>query len=191
MKKIAVMLVLLAMCAIGFAQDQTAKKDEAPAKPAEISTVLEKQLSNAEMEIVKLAEAMPEAKFSFAPAAGEFKGVRTFGEQIRHVATTNYLIGAAIAGEKSPVEEGKAENGPELKTKTEIVQELKDSFIYLHKVFGKLDATSALEPFKMWGRIGSRMNAAVVIIGHINNHYGQCVVYLRMNGIVPPASRQM
>lgn len=191
MKKIVVMLVLLATCAIGFAQDQAAKKEEVPAKPAEISAVLDKQLSNAELEIVQLAEAMPEAKFNFAPTGGEFKGVRTFAEQIRHVATTNFVMGAAIAGEKSPVEEGKAENGPELKTKAEIVQELKDSFVYLHKVYGKLDVTSALEPHKMWGRTSSRLSVAVMLIGHINDHYGQCVVYLRMNGIVPPASRQM
>ena len=190
MKRLAVVLLLLALCAIGFAQDQMApKKEEASTKPVEISTVFERQLSNVEREIVPLAEAMPEDKYDFAPKDGEFATVRTFAEQIRHVATTNFIIGAAILGEKSPVDEGKNENGPELKTKAEIVKELKDSFAYLHKVFATLNTRNSLEPFKIWGQTSSRLSVSTMLIGHINDHYGQCVVYLRMNGIIPPASR--
>src|SRR5438046_7471107 len=99
-----------------------------PAEPRTVSQVLNAQLSNVEGEFVPAAEAMPEDKYSFAPTNGEFKGVRTFAQQVKHVAAVNYLIAAAILGEKPPVDTG-GESGPDaIKSKSEIVKFLKDSF---------------------------------------------------------------
>lgn len=189
MKKLTVVMVLLALCAVGMAQNEAAKKAE-PAKPMDISAVLERSLSGAEKNMVGMAEAMPDEKYNFVPKDGEFKDVRTFALQVRHVAAANYALGGLIAGEKPPVDPGKDENGPELKTKAEIVQQLKDSFAYLHKVFGGITAEKALEPMKMGNSTGTRLGFAVMTVSHVNDHYGQCVVYLRMNGIIPPASRK-
>ena len=58
--------------------------------------VLDRTVMNLEHEFVPAAEAMPEEKFGFAPTNGEFKGVRTFGQQMKHVAAVNYKFGAAI-----------------------------------------------------------------------------------------------
>ncbi len=69
--------------------------------------VLDRTVTNLEHEFVPAAEAMPEEKFEFAPTNGEFKGVRTFGEQVKHVAAVNYNFGAAILGEKLPVDIGR------------------------------------------------------------------------------------
>lgn len=152
-----------------------------------------RQLSNLESEFVPLAEAMPDDKYNFAPTNGEFKGVRTFGEQMRHVAATNYMISAAILGEKVPVDLGKGENGPDLKTKAEIVKFLKDSFAYTHKAFDSINNANAYgqvdNPFGGKNK-PTRMGLVTLAIGHSFDHYGQAVVYLRMNGIIPPASRQ-
>ena len=135
---------------------------------------------------------MPEDKFGFAPTAGEFKGVRTFGQQAKHVAAVNYMVGAAILGEKPPVELG-GENGPDsIKSKAEIVKFVKDSFAYAHKATASVTAENAT------GEINSpfgkdkvtRMGMATVFAWHGFDHYGQMVEYLRMNGIIPPASRQ-
>jgi hypothetical protein len=147
-------------------------------------------MSAPERELVPLVEAMPEEKFNYAPTNGEFKGVRTFAEQARHVAFVNHLIAAGILGEKPTMEAGKNENGPELKTKAEIVKSLKDSFAYLHKAIGTINEKNQTEwidgPF---GGKSTRLGLAVMNVGHIFDHYGQMVEYLRGNGIIPPASR--
>src|SRR5262245_9528321 len=95
-----------------------------------VSQVLDGDVSMIEGEFVPAAEAMPEDKYSFAPTAGEFKGVRTFAAQIKHVAAVNYLVGAAILGEKPPVDTG-GESGPAtIKSKADIVAFAKKSFEY-------------------------------------------------------------
>src|SRR5205823_14690588 len=95
-------------------------------------------LSIAEHEFVAAAEAMPEDKYSFAPTAGEFKGVRTFAEQVKHVAAVNYIFGSSILQEKPPVDTNE-EKGPDtLKSKAEIMQYLKDSLAYLHKALASI-----------------------------------------------------
>ncbi len=106
---------------------------EKPAENRTVSQVLNSSVTNVESEFVPAADAMPEDKYSFAPTSGEFKGVRTFGQQIKHVAAVNYILGGAILGEKPPVDTG-GENGPDsVKSKADIMKYLKDSFVYLHK----------------------------------------------------------
>src|ERR1051326_7317982 len=108
--KTMVVLALLSMSSIALAQ--TAKK-QAPAAgaPQSISTILDGQLKQIESELVPAVEAMPDDKFDFAPTNGEFKTVRTFALQARHVATTNYWLYGLMSGQKNPVELGKDENG--------------------------------------------------------------------------------
>ena len=98
-----------------------------------VTQVLDRSVTNMEHEFVPAAEAMPEDKFGFAPTNGEFKGVRTFGEQVKHVAAVNYIFGAAILSEKVPVDVGDESGPASMKTKAEILNYLKDSFVYVHK----------------------------------------------------------
>ena len=65
-------------------------------QPPTFTKILDRSLNDVEGEFVPAAEAMPEDKYSFAPTNGEFKGVRNFGQQVRHVAAANYMICAAI-----------------------------------------------------------------------------------------------
>jgi len=180
MKRIA-LTVLLLCASLTFAQQTP------PKPPAHGGEVLERQFSTVEREFVPLVEAMPADKFDFAPTQGEFKGVRTFAQQAKHVASTNYEVAAGLLGEKPPIDLGKGENGPDnLKSKDEIVKFVKDSFAYAHKAIGTINEKNLVE---MVGR-SSRMGSANLMIWHSFDHYGQMVVYLRMNGIIPPASRQ-
>jgi uncharacterized damage-inducible protein DinB len=148
-------------------------------------------LNIVEKEFVPAAEAMPEDKYSFAPSEGEFKGVRTFAQQVKHVAAVNYIFGSAIVGEKPPVDIG-GENGPDaVKSKADIIKFLNDSFAYLHKALGSINDKNQLEEVSLFG---GEMKMARLTVGsfstsHPMDHYGQMVEYLRMNGIVPPASR--
>jgi uncharacterized damage-inducible protein DinB len=164
------------------------------AKPAPgVAKSLDEDLANIEGEIVPLAAEMPAAKYSFAPTDGEFKGVRTFGQQVKHVATVLYAVSAAILGEKNPIALGTDENGPAaVQSKDEIVKYLKDAFAYAHK------ATGSLTEKNVTGMVASpfgssqapRMKMATMAVSHSFDHYGQMVVYARMNGMAPPASRR-
>lgn len=184
--KFCALVLTFAMAVPLWAQSMSG--DKAP----DIAGVLNNRLSQVEKEVTEAAEAMPEDKFSFAPSNGEFKGVRTFGEQVRHIANSNYLFGAGILQEKSPVDTSK-ENGPDTyKTKAEIMQYLKDSFAYAHKAMSAVNAANLVaeipSPFNPKAKT-TPLALAMVIYGHPFDHYGQMVVYLRMNGIIPPASR--
>jgi len=182
MKKAAGLFAFLLLMAGGrVAQAQDAKA----AEHRTIAQVMDRGVSGVEGEFVPAAEAMPEDKYSFAPTGGEFKGVRTFAQQVKHVAAVNYMIGASILEEKPPVELG-GENGPDsVKSKADAVKFLKDSFAYAHKAVATLNEGNLVTPIK--SPFGEGM--ATLIVGHCFDHYGQMVEYLRMNNIVPPASR--
>ena len=167
----------------------------AVAKPKEehrsVTQILDRVVSNTEEEFVPAAEAMPEDKFGYAPTNGEFQGVRTFAQQIKHVAAVNYEVGAAILEEKPPVELN-GEAGPaSITSKADIIKYLKNSFAYVHKAVATINETNLTEtvrsPFGE-GKV-TRLGLATAISWHAYDHYGQMVEYLRMNGIIPPASK--
>jgi|SRR5579863_506677 len=166
----------------------------AAAQPDEhrtVSQVMDRAVSSVEGEFVPAAEAMPEGKYAFAPTSGEFKGVRTFAQQVKHVAAVNYIIGASILVEKPPVELG-GENGPDaISSKADIVKFLKESFAYLHKAVSSVNEKNLTEPipYPFGKEKTTRLGMATLAVGHCFDHYGQMVEYLRMNSIVPPASR--
>jgi hypothetical protein len=167
--------------------------------PAQISTpsalttsqVIEAWITNTENHLLPVAEAMPENRYSFAPTHGEFKNVRTFAEQLKHLAANNYRQAAVMLGEK-PTRDQLNEQGPDsVRTKSEIVEYLKGSFASLHKAVATINENNLVELIPgvsgTWQR--ARLGLAIDAVAHSFNHYGQLVEYLRMNGIVPPDSR--
>ena len=191
-------VIALACFATGaFAQAATpnaqAKK---PATPPTIASAIDQQVSIVEREFVGAAEAMPDDKFNFTPITlnipgSEYKTVKTFAEEVRHVAATNYLLWGAITGDKSPIPSTE-DNGPSsLKTKAEIIKYLKDSFALGHKAAQSITAenAAALVPSPFGQGQTTKLFCATFSVAHAFDHYGQMVEYLRMNGIIPPASR--
>jgi uncharacterized damage-inducible protein DinB len=164
-------------------------------EPATITSVLDMQLSIEEREITGAADAMPEDKYSFAPTNGEFKGVRTFAQQVKHIATVNDRFFGGILGQEAatPGSQFEAENGPDsIQTKAQIMQYLRDSFTLGHKAIATITPDNAFVPLKTSPTPFLRSRAAVAVFdcAHSMDHYGQMVEYLRDNGVVPPASRQ-
>jgi uncharacterized damage-inducible protein DinB len=178
---------ILALSALDMAAQAKKSKEE----HRTVTQVLDHSVASMEREFTSAAEAMPEDKFGFAPADGEFKGVRNFGEQIKHVAAVNYMFGAAILSEKVPVDVGDESGPASLKTKAEILAYLHDSFAYVHKAIATINEKNLVEPLKSPFGEGTitRLGVATSVTAHGFDHYGQMVEYLRMNGIVPPASR--
>lgn len=186
-------LVLLWFLAFtGAALAQGGGASQTAQAPATVASILERQVSLIEKEVVEAAEAMPEEKFNFTPASlnipgDDYQGVRTFAVQVKHIASSNYFLWSPITGDKLP--EGlKDGNGPEnIKTKTEIMKFLKESFALGHKAAATLTTQNMLENPER--AKAPRLYLSTFGVAHAFDHYGQMVEYLRMNGIVPPASR--
>ena len=185
-------IVLVAQTAIPPAQER-ADKGAAALDAQREKRALQVFRKLGQTLIVSAADAMPADKYGFAPTDGEFKGVRTFGQQVKHLAATNHILAAAALGEQPPADAGD-EVGPEtVRTKAEILDYLNGSFAHLGKA---IDAnrdkngtvkSSPISPLK--GTETTRLALTVETMIHAFDHYGQMVEYLRMNGVVPPASR--
>jgi uncharacterized damage-inducible protein DinB len=193
MKRIRPLFIpLLVLMAVSFSRAQD--DDERKPLPLEISIpkVLTTSIIRIQHLYVPLASAMPEDKYGFAPSNGEFKGVRTFGQQLKHVAAVNFIYASTILGEKPPEEVGEEESGPaSVKTKADILKYLNSSFAYVQKATASINEKNLIAPIKNpFGEgTATRLAMTTLIVGHCFDHYGQMVEYLRMNGIVPPASR--
>jgi hypothetical protein len=192
MKNFAVALVLL--CAAAAAPTVRAQGGPPPQQqPPTVASVLNMYYGIVEQEVVSAAEAMPEDKYGFAPTNGEFKGVRTFAEQVKHIGFANHLFFGPLMGETieaKSVEQNA--NGPaELKTKAEIIQYLKDSFALGHRAIATITPENQVTPLAkpVFPFLSTRLGIAQIGTFHPMDHYGQMVEYLRMNGIIPPASR--
>jgi uncharacterized damage-inducible protein DinB len=154
---------------------------------------LQSLLNLAEKVIIPAVDAMPADKFGFAPTDGEFKGVRTFGQMVKHLSATNHILAAAALGEEPPADAGD-EVGPEsVRTKSEILNYLNGSFAHLSEAIESIGQSNAsvnpspISPLKKGEVTRSALVAESLM--HACDHYGQIVEYLRMNGVVPPASR--
>jgi len=158
--------------------------------PKTIGDSVGSSLKWAEEQFYSTAEAMPEAKYSYVPSAGNFKDARSFAEQVKHVACANFAFFNEIEGKTPP--ELCEKGGPSpAKTKPELLKYLRDSFDYGDKVVATINEKNALN--RVEGRYAgpnTQLGIAVAAVWHIADHYGQIVEYLRMNGIVPPTTQQ-
>lgn len=159
-----------------------------PAEPHTVSQVMDFWVTNTEELVVPAAEAMPESKYSFTPSNGEFSGVRTFAEQVKHLAAANYQLAAGTLGEEPPAGTDHETAPDSVKTKAQIIEYLKGSFTTLHRAATALNKNNMDDPIPSKGN-RTRLLMLIDAVAHSSNHYGQMVEYLRMNNIVPPASR--
>jgi uncharacterized damage-inducible protein DinB len=194
--RVATFLVMcgIALTAVeksGRAQNSATKEAAHPDDvPKSIAESVSGTLQFAEGNFIGLAEAMPEDKYSYIPAVGNFEGVRSFGEQVKHVACAQFAFFNEFEGKKPPQDCEKGGHDP-AKTKAELIKYLKDSFDYSNRVLATLTANNALD--RVEGRYAgpnTKLGISVVAIWHMTDHYGQLVEYLRLNGIVPPMTQK-
>ena len=183
-------IFVVAMTLVDFAPTSWDQHPEPQMRqPETIASAIKSTWGFLETDFISLADAMPAEKFSFAPKQGEFKGVRAFSEQVKHVACANFAFFNEIEGKQPPpdCEHG----GPDpAKSKAEIMKYLRDSFAYADRVLATINAKNALAPVSgPYGGPSTKLGVAVLAVWHASDHYGQMVEYLRLNGIIPPASR--
>jgi uncharacterized damage-inducible protein DinB len=198
MRKFRWVPIVMLWLAVGNLSAQTGQRnfetrDATPLDAQRERRALQSLLTIVQQQLTPAVDAMPADKFGFAPTDGEFKGVRTFGQMVKHLSATNYILAAAALGEEPPTDTGD-EVGPEsVRTKAEILDYLNSSFAQLAKAVKAIGQTnvavnpSPISPLKKGDVTRSALVAEALI--HACDHYGQLVEYLRMNGVVPPASR--
>jgi hypothetical protein len=156
------------------------------------SRVTDYWVSQQEKQMIAVVEAMPAVKYAFTPTDGEFRHVRTFAEQAKHLAAFNYIAAAAMMGEKPPIDAGD-ELGPDtVRTKAQIIAYVRGSYDALHRASAMIDDENtviATTPQSPLGTNTTRLGLAEEALIHAMDHYGQMIEYLRMNYVVPPGSR--
>lgn len=163
-------------------------QDAQKSAPNPVSTWLRNAWTGNRNNVVRTAEKMPEENYSMRP--GPQQEVRTFGQQVGHLANFNFLWCSEAKGEKNP----NAGNNPEkLTTKAEFMKALNDAFAYCEPVYESLTDASGAEIVDVTQENGRqtrtpRMALLILNYGHNNEIYGSMVTYLRIKGIVPPAS---
>ena len=195
---------LLAVCLVpGQAVDaHGAQQAESPtaaemSKKETVASAFLRGLQYQEYEVRSAAEAMPEEKYGYRPAEGKFGNekpefgpaqVRTFAQQVKHVACANFAFAAELDGRTPPAAWDKDGPSP-AKTKRELLIYLRDSFVATRKSLGAMDAKNMFDPIEgPYAGPNTRLGLATVIVWHNADHYGQMALYLRENNIVPPAS---
>jgi uncharacterized damage-inducible protein DinB len=158
---------------------------QAPSANA-VSDAVRSDWNGIKQNVLKSAAVMPPDKYAFKPVAN----VRTYGQILAHIAGANYIFCAAARGEKSPHAEDAFEKSAT--TPPAIVKALRDSIDYCDAAYAALDDRRAVETID--GPFGGGKTARVAALmgntGHLQEHYGNLVTYLRINGLVPPSSAQ-
>jgi len=158
------------------------------------SAAMDIQLSMIEGEMMGAVKAMPAENYGFAPTQAifapgqktEFATVRTFAQQATHVAEANYFFYMGVSGLKPDVD---MKAILKLTKKDDVVAALAGSFAFAHKAIATLTPANSFEVLKFEDPgVWTRASLASFGVSHAFDHYGQMVEYLRMNGIVPPAS---
>ena len=185
MSKLFVVVLLGSLLAIP-AEAQGQESGRTPANP--VSTWLRNANMGIRNNIVRSAEKMPEENYGMRP--GSQQEVRTFGQQLGHVADYNFLWCSEAKGEPNP---NAGKNLEKLSTKTEFLKALNDAFAYCDGVYSALTDASGAEIIDITQESGRktripRMGLLILNYGHNNEIYGNMVTYLRIKDIVPSSS---
>src|SRR6266403_5318673 len=196
-------ILTIIFLSMGFALPASTQQAQQPtamelSKKESVASAFLRSTALQEYEVRSAAEAMPEELYSYRLAEGKFKDqkpefgpaeMRTFAEQVKHVACANFGFASELNGDKPP--EGCDKGGPDpAKTKRELLIYLRNSFLAIRKSFTAISAKNQFEPIEgPYAGPNTRLGLAGVVIWHNADHYGQMAVYLRLNGIVPPPSR--
>ena len=155
---------------------------------ATVSSSVSETMRMTEGNLLGAAEAMPESKYGYIPKDGEFKDARSFGEQLKHVACAQIGFFNEIEG-KTPPEHCEKGGPSKARTKQEVIASLKESFDYGNRILATIDKDPMASISGPYGGTRTKLSMAVLAVWHLADHYGQLVLYLRMNGVVPPATK--
>ena len=185
--RLATGLVMVSLVVTACGGGTSPAPEQTTAAPAPTSQVLMQLRSDWQAQkdmMMKIADAMPENKFSYKSTPPQ----RSYGEQIMHVASANVDLLKVLGGNAA----APAFTAESAKTKADMLKALGDSYDYGTALLNEFSEATVLEPVKdAPSFLGPSSRARIVwtLLAHSMDIYGQMAVYLRLNGIVPPASR--
>jgi hypothetical protein len=156
-----------------------------PKLPPGLRADLQHELDESETELVALASAVPQEKFTWRPAPG----VRSFGEVFLHVARLNYVMGKPWGVQPPPnldlakIEQQGADKG-------NAIAAMRVSFERVRQAIAAMSDADLDKPAEGSGEPGTVRAAMLAQEGHIHEHLGQAIAYARVNGVVPPWTAQ-
>ena len=161
----------------------TAATGRPAAQSASLNGELLKDWTDQKTMMMKIADAMPEEKFSYKSTPAQ----RDFGQQILHIAGGNVAYLRFFGGTPAPPAVNRTATG-----KAEILKALADSFDYGTALITEQTDLSMMQTVQTNQFLGPSSRARVIyfLLGHTWDIYGQMAVYLRLNGLVPPASQR-
>ena len=176
--KSRIALSIVVLVALSSLAQEAAKPE--PAKRQPLHESLQKMYDSVKRNLVEAAEVMPEDQYGFKPTPD----VRSFGEIVGHVASSQYFFCSSALSLANP----NKVDFEKLKTKKELVDALNQSNTYCDDSY-KSAAESTLDaPITFGGHPATKGYPLVYNIAHDNEHYGNLVTYLRLKGIVPPST---
>lgn len=186
MSKFFIVVLLGSLLAMPAAAQTAQQSGAGSANP--LSTWLRNAYMNNRNTIVRSAEKMPEENYGMRP--GTQQEVRTFGQQVGHIANYNFLWCSQAKGEKNP---NAGNNLEKLNTKAEFLKAVNDAFAYCDGVYSSLTDASGVEMIDITQESGRqtrnlRMALLILNFAHNNEIYGNIVSYMRMKDIVPTSS---
>lgn len=196
--KVMVCACMSAAAMVAGAQMTGMAKGPEVGSPVAPAAALQRELGLLEHDLVPLAKAMPADKYNFAPSQAifassqktDFATVRSFGQQVVHIAEANFYFYMSVSGEK-PAVDMKAlqamETAPAI-DKEVAVKALEQSFAFAHKAIETITAENAFLAIKPVDGMNTRATLASFGVAHGYDHYGQLVAWARMNGVIPPSS---
>ena len=173
---------LFALCSVAVVQvfAQSSGGSQA-ANPNPLSAATKYMYTMSKNYVLKSAQEMPEANYSFQPVAT----VRTFGQLVGHVADAQYEFCSAVVGDgKQPpgIEKSKT-------SKADLIQALQDAFAYCDQAYNTISDAHAADMVKFFGHDSPKLSILTFNVGHNMEHYGNMITYLRIKGLVPPSSQ--
>ena len=177
-------VAILGLCCAGTCRAQSGPSATVSTSPAPASGARAEfleEISYYEQRFTRLAETVPADKYNWRPT----EGVRSIGEVYAHIVAANYGVARALGTQPPAGVDFKAITAA-AGDKAKTVQGLKDSFVHFRKAILALSDADAEKPQKMFGRETTQRGSFIMISGHMGEHLGQSIAYVRMNGIVPP-----
>lgn len=179
--------------AIGITTSAVAQPPAGP-PPTSVSAALDREITLAERQVMAAVEAMPADKFNFSPESlaikgANYKGVYTFAGLVKHLAAANYFLWNAAGGDNIPANITGVKGPESMTERAEIIQLLKASWASGHHAAAALTAENSLDMVSgPGGAKQARVFELTFAVAHAYDEYGQMIEYLRMCGVVPPAS---
>lgn len=177
---------------VAVAEEPMASDEEKAetASPAFVEDYL-KELARVRQQILSLAEAIPQDKYTWRPS----EGIRSVSEVYLHTAFANYLL-PKVAGYDVPADLADKLGVDKIQSwdaqttdKAAVAEQVSRSFDHLQSVVSKVSAGDLDDEVEFFGQKATQRQMLMIALGHLHEHLGQSIAYARMNGIAPPWSK--